>query len=484
MKSTTLKLGMAFSLIAGVFAGALGNAQFGTHVQAATAAPAPVPALTTLALPDFHSIAERYGPAVVNISVEAAVKAVSQQSSPFEGGDPNDPFGDFLRRFGPQFQAPQGGRVRRGMGSGFIVSSDGVILTNAHVVAGADEVTVKLSDKREFKAKVVGIDTPTDVAVLRIDAHDLPVVPLGDPKQTRVGDWVLAIGAPFGFENSVTAGIVSAKSRSLPDEGYVPFIQTDVAINPGNSGGPLLNLQGEVVGINSQIYSQSGGYQGLSFAIPIDVAARVKDQLLAHGKVTRGLLGVAVQDVNQGLAESFGLGRARGALVTRVDSGGPAARAGLEAGDVILRFEGQALASSAELPPRVAAAAPGKAVTLEVWHKGEVRAVSVTVGEMKAAQQAAADAAPGEHGRLGVAVRPLSKEELREAELQGGLLVVDASGPSARAGIMQGDVILSVNGRLVNSADDLRRQIAAVGKHVALLIQRDDVRIFVPIELG
>ncbi|KAI5914241.1 DegQ family serine endoprotease [Thauera sp. 2A1] len=492
MKATAIKLSILATAVASIFVGAYGGAHLASSAHAESGAPAitavaPVAgtvAAPVMALPNFQSIVERYGPAVVNISVEGTVKTAARMQSPFGRIDPNDPFYDFLRRFGPQFQVPQGEQVKRGLGSGFIISADGVILTNAHVVEDASQVTVKLTDKREFKAKVLGVDKPTDVAVLKIDAHDLPTVPLGDPTQTKVGDWVLAIGSPFGFENSVTAGIVSAKSRSLPDEGYVPFIQTDVAINPGNSGGPLLNLKGEVVGINSQIFSQSGGYQGLSFAIPINVAAQVKDQLLAHGKVTRGRLGVAIQDLNQGLAESFGLDSARGALVSNVEADSPAAKAGLEAGDVILKFDGQPVAASSELPSRVAAVPPGKAVTLDVWHKGKARSVTVTVGEMKPAQVASAESGSPDRGRLGVAVRPLNPQEQQEVETRGGLLVLDSSGPAARAGIEQGDVILAVNGKPVTNAEDLRRQVAGAGKHVALLIQRNDARIFVPIELG
>ena len=492
MKTQAVKLTILASAVATIFFGAYEGARFAGQAHAessppitATAPQASVPGVApAMALPDFRSIVDRYGPAVVNISVEGTVKTAARGQSPFGNLDPNDPFYDFLRRFGPQFQVPQGEQIKRGMGSGFIVSPDGVILTNAHVVADASHVTVKLTDKREFSAKVIGVDKPTDVAVIKIDAKNLPTVPLGDPTETRVGDWVLAIGAPFGFENSVTAGIVSAKSRSLPDEGYVPFIQTDVAINPGNSGGPLLNMKGEVVGINSQIYSQSGGYQGLSFAIPINVASQVKDQLMTHGKVTRGRLGVAVQDLNQGLAESFGLDKAHGALVSKVEPDSPAAKAGLEAGDVILKFDGEAVVSSAELPPKVATVAPGKPVSLEVWHKGKTRSVSVTVGELKSAQTASDEGKAGDRGRLGVAVRPLTPGEQQEVDAKGGLLVLDATGPAARAGIQQGDLILAVNGRPVANVDELRKLLGDAGKHVAILIQRDDARIFVPIELG
>jgi serine protease Do len=440
--------------------------------------------MPAIALPNFRGIVEKYGPAVVNISVEGTVKsAAAPGQSPFAQIDPDDPFSDFLRRFGPQFQVPPGEQTKRGQGSGFIVSADGIILTNAHVVEGADQVSVKLTDKREFKATVLGVDKPTDIAVLKIEATNLPIVPLGDPAQTEVGDWVLAIGSPFGFENSVTAGIVSAKSRSLPDEGYVPFLQTDVAINPGNSGGPLLNMRGEVIGINSQIFSRSGGYQGLSFAIPINVAAQVKDQLLAHGKVTRGRLGVVIQEVNQALAESFGLDRAQGALVSRVEDASPAAAAGLEVGDVILKFNGQPVSASAELPAKVAAIAPGTKARLEVWHKGEVRTLDVIVGELPQAQPAGDNKLAADKGRLGVAVRALDPREEQEAETK-GLLVLESSGPAAHAGIRAGDVILSVNGKPVQSVDALHKLIDAAGKRVALLIQRNDARIFVPIELG
>jgi len=485
MKQRALKVSGIAAAVAVSVIGGYHFAQQSIGSAQAAARPA-VTALATAAvgLPDFHAIVERYGPAVVNISVEGAVKSAAAPQSPFGQLDPDDPFFEFFRRFGPPSKQPPGEQIARSMGSGFIVSADGLILTNAHVIADAGQVTVKLTDKREFTAKVVGIDKPTDVAVLKIDAKDLPTVPLGDPAQAQVGDWVLAIGAPFGFENSVTAGIISAKSRSLPDEGYVPYIQTDVAINPGNSGGPLLNLKGEVVGINSQIYSRSGGYQGLSFAIPINVAAQVKDQLLAHGKVTRGRLGVAIQSLNQPLAESFGLKTAQGALVSRVERNSPAAKAGIEAGDVILKMNGQPVADSADLPPLVAAVAPGKTANLEVWRKGKLHNIAVTVGEMPGPQVAADDKASADRGRLGVAVRALTPEEQQAVEAKGGLLVLDAGGPAARAGIQAGDVILAVNGKAVASPDELRSLLAAAGKHVAILVQREDARIFIPIALG
>jgi serine protease Do len=324
----------------------------------------------------FADIAEQQGPAVVNISVQGTVKTSARGVPPL---DPRDPFYEFFRRFQPPAESDIA--PTRGTGSGFIVKSDGVILTNAHVVADASEVTVKLQDQREFKAKVVGIDKPSDVAVLKIEAKNLPTVTIGDPKASRVGEWVVAIGSPFGFENTVTSGIISAKSRALPDEAYVPFLQTDVAINPGNSGGPLFNMAGEVIGINSQIYSRSGGYQGLSFAIPIDVAMKVEAQLLAHGSVQRGRLGVGIQELNPELAESFGLDRPTGALVSAVGKGSAAERAGLLPGDVILKFNGTTISQSSELPPLVSDTAPGTRVTLDIWRQGKIRDIQLTLGK-------------------------------------------------------------------------------------------------------
>ena len=346
-----------------------GTAHANTAVNTAGARPATVP------LPDFTSIVERNGPAVVNISVtrEAAAQAAVPQLQP------GDPFYEFFRRFG--VPGPQEPTPMRGMGSGFIISPTGLILTNAHVVATAKEVTVKLTDKREFRAKVLGVDRPTDVALLKIDADNLPTVRIGSAEGLRVGEWVTAIGAPYGFENTVTSGIVSAKWRSLPDGAYVPFIQTDVAVNPGNSGGPLFNMNGEVIGINSQIYSRTGGYQGLSFAIPIDLAIKIKDQLQRYGKVSRGHLGIAIQELNQGLADSFGLKRADGALVASVGPGSPAEKAGLQTGDVIIGFNGKPIANSAELPLAVADVRPGESAKIRVWRKGTVKDLAVVVGE-------------------------------------------------------------------------------------------------------
>jgi serine protease Do len=383
-------------------------------------------------------------------------------------------------------RAPRGGALVRGQGSGFIVSSDGVVLTNAHVVKDADEVTVKLTDRREFRAKVLGADAQTDVAVLKIDAHDLPAVRLGSAKNLNVGEWVLAIGSPFGFENSVTAGVVSAKGRELPDDSAVPFIQTDVAVNPGNSGGPLFNTRGEVVGINSQIYSRSGGYQGVSFAIPIEVAERVKEQILATGKVSHARLGVMVQEVNQTLADSFGLDKPQGALVADVQKGGPADKAGLRPGDVIRGVDGQAIVASGDLPALIGQSAPGAKVRLQVWRGGHDEDIVATLGNADGktgAQASAGDAAPGQ-GRLGLALRPLQRDEQREAGVDGGLLIEQASGAAARAGVQSGDVLLAVNGTPARDVAQVRSVVAKAGKSVALLVLRDGDRIFVPVRLG
>jgi serine protease Do len=465
-----------------------GSAALGlTVLPNARAMPPPPPpaasaaAPTGAALPDFSAIVRRYGPAVVNVSTTGTTKA-GLDASGFGQIAPDDPFWQFFRRFGVPMH-PQGEGIVHGQGSGFVVRSDGVILTNAHVVDGASEVRVKLTDKREFSAKVVGRDKATDVAVLRIDAKDLPTVRLGEPSHTQVGEWVLAIGSPFGFENSATAGIVSARARSLPDEGYVPFLQTDVAVNPGNSGGPLFNLAGDVIGINSQIYSRSGGYMGLSFAIPIDVAMKVEEQILAHGTVVRGRIGVTIQDVNQDLAKSFGLAKPAGALVSSVENDSPAAKAGLEPGDVILSLNGQEIAGSSDLPPRVADLTPGAKATLEIWRKGHLRKLEVGVAAAKDAKVASADES-ADHGRLGITVRPLTPEEQRQADVRGGVLVEGASGPAARAGIQPGDVVLSLNGTPVTGVEQLRELITKTGKHVAVLVQRGQARIFVPVALG
>ena len=438
--------------------------------------PAPSAAPVATGLPDFRPLVQAYGPAVVNVSVRSVVKTGGLGRLP-PGMDEDNPLFQFMPH-------GNGGAPTRGEGSGFIVSADGIILTNAHVVDGAQKVTVKLTDRREYEARVIGADAKSDVAVLKIDAHDLPVTKLGDPRTLQVGEWVVAIGSPFGLENTVTAGIVSAKGRSLPDDTYVPFIQTDVAVNPGNSGGPLFNLRGEVVGINSQIYSRSGGYQGLSFAIPIDVAMNVGKQLQTQGYVTRGKLGVGIQDVDQALAESFGLDVPRGALVASVEKGGPAAKAGLREGDVILAFDGQAIDSAGQLPSAVAATDPGKAVAVQVWRDRATREVSVKLGQTTEGDAVAANADGIAAGRLGMMVRPLSPEEKQQTELSDGLVVEDVEGAAAEAGVRPGDIVIAANGTSVKSVEQLRSVVSGSKSHVALLVQRGEARVFVPIELG
>jgi len=453
-----------------------------TVAAAAAAAPAAVP----MALPDFATITAQNGPAVVNISVTGTVKTVNAMPN-IPGMDPNDPFFQFFRRFQGQGAPNVRQQPVHGEGSGFIISSDGVILTNAHVVRDAQEVIVKLTDRREFKAKVLGSDPQTDVAVLKIDAKSLPTVRLGSTKDLRVGEWVLAIGSPFGFENSVTAGVVSAKGRTLsPDESYVPFIQTDVAVNPGNSGGPLFNTRGEVVGINSQIYSQTGGYQGLSFAIPIDVAQRVEQQIVKSGKAEHARLGVTIQDVNQTFADSFKLDRPAGALVASVEEGSPAAKAGIKAGDVILKVDGKDIIASSDLPNIIGLQTPGESVKLDVWREGKHVDIGVKLGNSadKRGQLASGGdkASPG--AKLGLSLRPLQPDERRDTGIANGLVIEDASGAAAQAGVQPGDVLLSINGTPVNSVDQVRHIVAGANKSVALLIQRGNQRIFVPVRLG
>ncbi len=444
------------------------------------AAVVPVQPGAHVGVPDFTSIVEDNGAAVVNVSVVGKAEKTAGVAIP--DMDPSNPFYEFFRQFRGQMP-PQNQAPAQGLGSGFIVSKDGLILTNAHVVADATTVTVKLTDKREFKAKVIGIDKPSDVAVIKIDANDLPTVKLDKSDDVKVGEWVLAIGSPYGFDNTVTSGIVSAKARALPGDTYVPFIQTDVAVNPGNSGGPLFNMKGEVIGINSQIYSRSGGYQGLSFAVPIDVALKVQDQLVQHGRVTRGRLGVGIQDVNQALAESFGLKRTAGALVSSIEKDSPAAKAGLEPGDVIVRYNGADVNTSAQLPVLVSNTKPGEVAKLDVVRKGDAKRIDVTVGEFKPEKVAAADTAV-EHGRLGVAVRPLSAEERQESGITGGVVVQNSTGAAATAGIQPGDVILSVNNVPVKNVEQLKQLVAKAGKRVALLVQREDAKMYVPIDLG
>jgi len=434
---------------------------------------------------DVADLVEKQGPAVVNISTTKLVRR-GPDNFPFVIPDEEE-LQEFFRRFLP----PHGGRggppiemPARGAGSGFIVSEDGYILTNAHVVKGADEVTVKLIDKRSFTAKVVGTDNRTDVAVLKISASDLPTLKLGDPTKLRVGEAVVAIGSPFGFENSVTAGIVSAKGRSLPSENYVPFIQTDVAINPGNSGGPLFNLRGEVVGINSQIYSRSGGYQGVSFAIPIDVAMEVAKELKSGGKISRGWLGVVIQEVTADLAESFGLDRPRGALIAEVMEDAPAAKSGLQVSDVILRFDGKAVENSADLPRMVGMTKPGSKVPVEVWRKGKLQSVNVELGELPGEAQASSKDMKS-FSRGGLVLSELGADQRRELKLDHGLLVEESTSDAARAGIRVGDIILAVNNTEVTTVEAFRKTMAAVptGKSAAILVRRGDSSLYVPLKI-
>ncbi len=510
MKPVAAALVAAGVLMAGAGAGAWGAGELMQRAQAQSLAPAIamaapaasstpaaaaanlVPTLATSgAVSSYREIVQQYGPAVVGITVSGMRSAAADEDSDddpqeapqemprFFRGQPGMPFGQMP--FG-QMPGPQGEQPFRGQGSGFIVSADGLILTNAHVVRGASEVTVKLSDRREFRAKVLGADARTDVAVLKVDAKNLPVVALGDPTQVQVGDAVLAIGAPFGFEQTATQGIVSAKGRSLPGDSFVPFIQTDAAVNPGNSGGPLFDAQGRVIGINSQIYSRSGGFQGLAFAIPINVAMNVKDQIVATGKVEHARLGVTLQDLNQGLAESFGLKSPDGAIVSSVAKGSAADKAKLQAGDVITRFDGESVRTSGDVSSRVGMAKPGQTVKLSVWRDKANVDVDVALGAADRAVRQAANEAP--KGRLGLALRPLTEAEKRQLQTDGGLVVEDASGPAARAGIQPGDVVLSLNGKPVQSVQQIRETLDQKPPRVALLIQRDSQRIFVPINLG
>ncbi len=443
-------------------------------------------------LPDFTRIVDENGPSVVNVAVSRSPQAIAGQGQGqppgIPGLSPDDPLQEFFRRYGqPGPQGPQGGpELQRGLGSGFIISSDGIILTNAHVVADATDIIVKLTDRREFDAKVLGVDKRTDIAVLKIEAKNLPAVKIGNANDLKVGEWVAAIGSPFGFENTITSGIVSAKARALPDENFVPFIQTDVAVNPGNSGGPLFNMDGEVIGINSQIFSRTGGFMGLSFAIPIDVAIHVKNDLVQYGKVTRGRIGVQIQDVNQALANSFGLPKPQGALISGVEPGSPADKAGLKSGDVVLGVNGKQIGQLSELSGAIAATKPGNNARLQVWREGKSRDIDVKVGELT--EPRAAVAASGGEGQsaaqLGLTLRELVPNERAQLKTEGGLIVQTVSGAAARAGIQAGDVILAVNETPVKSVEQLKSLVKKSDKTVALLIQRDANRMYVPVQIG
>ena len=440
-------------------------------------------------LPDFTVLVEKQGPAVVNISTSQTVRAHPQVPNL----DENDPFFEFFHRFmQPNEGQPPHQFSTRSLGSGFIISADGYILTNAHVVDGADEITVRLTDKREFKAKVIGTDKRTDVALIKIDASGLPVVKLGDPNKLKVGEWVLAIGSPFGFDNTVTAGIVSGKARSLPQENLVPFIQTDAAVNPGNSGGPLFNMRGEVVGMNSQIYSRTGGYMGLSFAIPIDIVLDVQNQLRRSGHVSRGRIGVVIQEVTKELADSFGLAKPQGALVNAVEKGGPADKAGVEVSDIILKFDGKSVTSSGELPRIVGATRPGSKVSLEVWRRGATKELTVTVGEIPAdiaAGRESKRAKPVEAAanRLGLVLSELSGEQRKELGIANGVVVADVRGES-RADIRRGDIILALIHKGVTTeaknVAQFNKALDAIDKAITITLQvrRGESQSFITIE--
>jgi len=488
MRRSLLRATLLSSVAAIAFTGCVDESGMpASHASAPPAVAAPAATVANrVALPDFSPLVDAVGPAVVNISVTSVDKS-SPAALPF---DENDPFFEFFRRFGipGQGQGQQAQpRVQQGVGSGFIISADGYILTNAHVVDDATEVTVKLTDKREFKAKVIGADKRTDVALIKIDAKGLPVVKTGNPENNKPGQWVVAMGSPFGLENTVTAGIISAKARRLDGDSYVNFIQTDVAINPGNSGGPLINLNGEVIGINSQIYSRSGGYMGISFSIPIDTALQVKDKLQKFGKVSRGKLGVVIQGMDKDLAQSFGLDKSEGALVNSVEQDGPAAKAGLQAGDIIQQVDGTKVDDSADLPRLIGNRVPGDSVKLKVWRNKAIRDITVKLGEQADERVTLGSnddpaAAPG--GKLGLVVRQINAREAQRAGISAGLVVEQASGAAAKAGIRQGDVILAVSSQKVTTTDQLRRAIEAAGKSIPLLIQRGDVQQFVVVRTG
>lgn len=475
MFTKTLKPAAVIAAAAIAFSGALLSA-----TPAVASGLAPQATVATTQLPDFVQLVEKYGKGVVNISTVREARVV-------EGADPfgfDERHAEIFRRFGFPFPFGGGPRQepeRRGTGSGFIISADGLILTNHHVVDGADEIKVRLTDNREFTGKVLGSDAKTDIAVVKIEAKDLPYLTMGNSDELKVGEWVAAIGSPFGLDNTVTSGIVSAKSRKLPSDQYVPFIQTDVAVNPGNSGGPLFNMKGEVVGINSQIFSTSGGFMGLSFAIPSNLAMQIKDQLVKNGKVTRGRIGVVIQSVTQDLAESFGMKAPKGAIVSQVEKDGPAAKAGLQEGDIITAVNGKAIDDSVDMPVIIGSMAPGSIAKLSIIRNNKDMTLDVKVEEApnesassNASKTAAAD-------KLGVTVRPLNDEEKAKAETE-GLLVTESTGAARKAGIREGDIIVNVNGVKIKKTDDLAR-VLEKNKNLRVLVQRRDGRIFIPVRL-
>ncbi|MWK57846.1 Do family serine endopeptidase [Pseudomonas otitidis] len=445
-------------------------------------------------LPDFTPLVEQASPAVVNISTRQKLpeRAVANQMPDLEGLPPM--LREFFERSMPQAPRGQGGRQReaQSLGSGFIISKDGYILTNNHVVADADEIIVRLSDRSELEAKLIGADARTDVALLKVEGKDLPIVKLGKSDALKVGSWVLAIGSPFGFDHSVTAGIVSAKGRSLPNESYVPFIQTDVAINPGNSGGPLFNLDGEVVGINSQIFTRSGGFMGLSFAIPIDVAMSVADQLKANGKVNRGWLGVVIQEVNKDLAESFGLDKPAGALVAQVLENGPAAKGGLQVGDVILSMNGQPIVMSADLPHLVGGLKPGTKIDLGIVRDGNRKNLSLSIGALPEDGEELAGAgessgAERSSNRLGVLVAGLSEEQQKALDIKGGVVIREIQdGPAALMGLRPGDVITHLNNQAIDSVQTFAKIAKELPKNrsVSMRVLRQGRASFITFKLS
>ena len=475
MFTKTLKPAAVIAAAAIAFSGALLSA-----TPAVASGLAPQTTVATTQLPDFVQLVEKYGKGVVNISTVREARVV-------EGADPfgfDERHAEIFRRFGFPFPFGGGPRQepeRRGTGSGFIISADGLILTNHHVVDGADEIKVRLTDNREFTGKVLGSDAKTDIAVVKIDAKDRPYLPMGNSDELKVGEWVAAIGSPFGLDNTVTSGIVSAKSRKLPSDQYVPFIQTDVAVNPGNSGGPLFNMKGEVVGINSQIFSTSGGFMGLSFAIPSNLAMQIKDQLVKNGKVTRGRIGVVIQSVTQDLAESFGMKTPKGAIVSQVEKDGPAAKAGLQEGDIITAVNGRAIDDSVDMPVIIGSMAPGSIAKLSIIRNNKDMTLDVKVEEAPNESASSNASKTAAANKLGVTVRPLNDEEKAKAETE-GLLVTESTGAARKAGIREGDIIVNVNGVKIKKTDDLAR-VLEKNKNLRVLVQRRDGRIFIPVRL-
>lgn len=475
MLTKTLKPAAVIAAAAIAFSGALLSA-----TPAVASGLAPQATVATTQLPDFVQLVEKYGKGVVNISTVREARVV-------EGADPfgfDERHAEIFRRFGFPFPFGGGPRQepeRRGTGSGFIISADGLILTNHHVVDGADEIKVRLTDNREFTGKVLGSDAKTDIAVVKIDAKDLPYLTMGNSDELKVGEWVAAIGSPFGLDNTVTSGIVSAKSRKLPSDQYVPFIQTDVAVNPGNSGGPLFNMKGEVVGINSQIFSTSGGFMGLSFAIPSNLAMQIKDQLVKNGKVTRGRIGVVIQSVTQDLAESFGMKTPKGAIVSQVEKEGPAAKAGLQEGDIITAVNGRAIDDSVDMPVIIGSMAPGSIAKLSIIRNNKDMTLDVKVEEAPNESASSNASKTAAANKLGVTVRPLNDEEKAKAETE-GLLVTESTGAARKAGIREGDIIVNINGVKIKKTDDLAR-VLDKNKNLRVLVQRRDGRIFIPVRL-